>query len=153
MLYGTGAVRQSLQVGSQATTQLDCISHNHSRSFYEFVDLSGRIILQPPPTNLCMGQVAQVRRSALEISVALPCGWEREGQNPLLIIPYITPRSRSSPEFGKNTKFELRAISSAALVRDRLFLAPATMASGVSTTGTAPNGPFAGKPALRGRGR
>ena len=100
-----------------------------------------------------MGQVAQVRRSALEVSVALPSGWECEGQNPLLIIPHITPRSRSSPGFGKNTKFELRALSSAALGSSRLSLAPATMALGGGTTGTGPKGPFAGKPALRGRGR
>ena len=99
--------------------------------------------------------VAQVRRTALEVSVALPRDWAAShdgggGARPLLVIPYITPRSRSSSSgIGKNMKFELRALSSEPL-DGQLALEPAAMGLGGSGGGAAASGPFAGKPMLGG---
>lgn len=101
-----------------------------------------------------------MRRSALEVSVTLPSGWECHdrvengaGGGTLLIIPHITPRSRSTSGLGKNTKFEMRVLSSVDLGGNaeegaRLALTPATMALGGGTMSAA-KGPFAEKPALR----
>lgn len=106
-----------------------------------------------------MEQVSQVRKSSLEVNVSLPCGWDHPSQDDvvgngaLLIIPHIVPRSRSSTDgLGKNMKFELRVLSSAALGGDggggtRLSLAPAALGGGaVRAVAT---GPFADKPKLR----